>query len=124
MLSRAWDVFLALLVRSSFFLPTPGRPVLPLSKACTTRKARKATMLLQKLLQAALISSTAIQDVSARALAGKPNDFIQPYKRGEPLQDIVTWDEHSLLIRGERVMLYSGEFHPFRNPVPSLHLGK
>jgi hypothetical protein len=28
------------------------------------------------------------------------------------LQDIVTWDEHSLLIRGERVMLYSGEFHP------------
>ena len=81
-------------------------------------------MLLQKLLQAALISCTAIQDVSARALAGKPNDFIQPYKRGEPLQDIVTWDEHSLLIRGVRVMLYSGEFHPFRNPVPSLHLGK
>lgn len=69
-------------------------------------------MLFRKLIQAALLSSVAVQDVSARALAGKPQHFIQPYKRGEPLQDIVTWDEHSLLIRGERVMLYSGEFHP------------
>lgn len=69
-------------------------------------------MLFRKLLQAALLSSVAVQDVSARALAGKPQHFIQPYKRGEPLQDIVTWDEHSLLIRGERVMLFSGEFHP------------
>lgn len=79
-------------------------------------------MLFHRLLQAALISCTALQDVSARALAGKPHTFIQPYKRGEPLQDIVTWDEHSLLIRGERVMLYSGEFHPFRLPVPALWL--
>lgn len=69
-------------------------------------------MLLQKLLQAALLSCVAVHDVSARALSGKPQHFIQPYRRGEPLQDIVTWDEHSLLIRGERVMLYSGEFHP------------
>jgi hypothetical protein len=72
----------------------------------------KAKMLLRNLLQAALLSCTAVQDVSARALAGKPQHYIQPYKRGEPLQDIVTWDEHSLLIRGERVMLFSGEFHP------------
>ena len=69
-------------------------------------------MLFHKLLQAALLSCVAVQDASARALAGKPQHFIQPYKRGEPLQDIVTWDEHSLLIRGKRVMLYSGEFHP------------
>ena len=38
------------------------------------------------------------------------------------LQDLVTWDEHSLFIRGERIMLYSGEFHPYRLPVPSLWL--
>lgn len=38
------------------------------------------------------------------------------------LQDLVTWDEHSLLIRGERIMLYSGEFHPYRLPVPGLWL--
>ena len=40
-----------------------------------------------------------------------------------PLQpDVITWDEHSLIIRGERIMIYSGEFHPFRLPVPSLWL--
>jgi hypothetical protein len=39
-----------------------------------------------------------------------------------PLQDLVTWDEHSLFVRGERVLFYSGEFHPFRLPVPGLWL--
>lgn len=38
------------------------------------------------------------------------------------LQDIVTWDENSLFVRGERVLFYSGEFHPFRLPVPDLWL--
>ncbi|KAI5867902.1 glycoside hydrolase family 35 protein [Durotheca rogersii] len=41
-------------------------------------------------------------------------------KRADPAQDIVTWDEHSLFVRGERVMIFSGEVHPFRLPVPSL----
>ncbi|KAF4124805.1 beta-galactosidase [Geosmithia morbida] len=35
-------------------------------------------------------------------------------------QDIVTWDDHSLLINGERVMIFSAEIHPFRLPVPGL----
>ncbi|KAM0718146.1 hypothetical protein Q7P37_006478 [Cladosporium fusiforme] len=35
-------------------------------------------------------------------------------------QDIVTWDEHSLFVRGERIFLYTGEFHPWRLPVPDL----
>ncbi|KAJ9611262.1 hypothetical protein H2200_004445 [Cladophialophora chaetospira] len=38
------------------------------------------------------------------------------------LQSIVTWDNASLFIRGERIMLFSGEFHPFRLPVPGLWL--
>ena len=46
---------------------------------------------------------------------------IQPYKR-EVLQDIVTWDQHSIFVHGERVLFYSGEFHPFRIPVPGLWL--
>ncbi|KAG6849633.1 hypothetical protein H0H93_006756 [Arthromyces matolae] len=29
-------------------------------------------------------------------------------------QDIVTWDEYSLLINGKRVMIFSGEVHPYR----------
>ena len=28
----------------------------------------------------------------------------------------VTWDEHSLFVRGERIFLYTGEFHPWRLP--------
>jgi len=34
----------------------------------------------------------------------------------------VTWDDQSLFVRGERVLFYSGEFHPFRLPVPGLWL--
>ncbi|OTA54670.1 glycoside hydrolase family 35 protein [Hypoxylon sp. EC38] len=49
-----------------------------------------------------------------------PQIFTQNDERS--LQDIVTWDEHSLLIKGERAMIMSGEFHPWRLPVPSLWL--
>ncbi|KAF4949389.1 hypothetical protein FGADI_8957 [Fusarium gaditjirri] len=37
------------------------------------------------------------------------------------LQDIVTFDEHSLFIHGERVTIFSAEIHPFRLPVASLY---
>ncbi|CAG8948755.1 hypothetical protein HYFRA_00001876 [Hymenoscyphus fraxineus] len=47
-----------------------------------------------------------------------PND---PAKRAL-LQNIVTWDQHSLFINGERIMFFSGEVHPFRLPVASLYL--
>ena len=60
-------------------------------------------------------------ETGAYTVKGKPNSLIQPYKR-ELLQNIVTWDEHSIFIRGERVMLFNGEFHPFRLLVPSLWL--
>lgn len=43
-------------------------------------------------------------------------------RRAASIQDFVTWDAHSLFIRGERAMMFSGEFHPFRLPVPSLYL--
>ncbi|KAF1926705.1 glycoside hydrolase family 35 protein [Didymella exigua CBS 183.55] len=56
----------------------------------------------------------------ARALGGKPSDFILAERA--PLQDIVTWDEHSLFVHGERIIFWGGEFHPFRLPVPSLWL--
>ncbi|KAJ5161738.1 Glycoside hydrolase family 35 [Penicillium capsulatum] len=42
-----------------------------------------------------------------------------PVKRAE-LQKYVTWDEHSIFVNGERLMVFSGEVHPFRLPVPSL----
>ncbi|KAI8936509.1 hypothetical protein NX059_006914 [Plenodomus lindquistii] len=58
---------------------------------------------------------------AARAIGGSPKDWIKPYKRAA-LQDIVTWDEHSLFVHGERIFLYSGEVHPFRLPVPDLYI--
>lgn len=53
---------------------------------------------------------------------GKPLNMVQDPARREPLQHLVTWDQHSLFIRGERAMMLSGEYHPFRLPVQSLHL--
>ncbi|TEA09861.1 putative beta-galactosidase A [Colletotrichum sidae] len=37
-------------------------------------------------------------------------------------QDIVTWDDKSLFINGERTMIFSAEFHAFRMPVTHLWL--
>lgn len=34
----------------------------------------------------------------------------------------VTWDSHSLCIQGQRVFIFSGEFHYQRLPVPELWL--
>ncbi|KAL4879548.1 glycoside hydrolase superfamily [Aspergillus karnatakaensis] len=39
-----------------------------------------------------------------------------------PREDLVTWDKKSLIVRGERLMILSGEFHPFRLPSPGLWL--
>ncbi|TQV93411.1 hypothetical protein V2A60_010179 [Cordyceps javanica] len=49
------------------------------------------------------------------------NIIHEPDKR-DLLQDLITWDDKSLFIRGERALMFSGEFHPFRLPVPSLYL--
>ncbi|KAF2676592.1 glycoside hydrolase family 35 protein [Lentithecium fluviatile CBS 122367] len=68
-----------------------------------------------------VLASLHVQQVTARALSGKPKDYIIAEKRA-PLQDIVTWDEHSLFVHGERINFWVGEFHPFRLPVPGLWL--
>ncbi|KAI9693517.1 MAG: hypothetical protein M1820_009205 [Bogoriella megaspora] len=41
-------------------------------------------------------------------------------EKRQTLQDLVTWDETSLFVRGERIFIFSGEFHPFRLPVTDL----
>ena len=38
------------------------------------------------------------------------------------LQNVVTWDKHSIFINDTRVRLYGGEVHPFRQPSHSLYL--
>ncbi|KAI0481363.1 glycoside hydrolase superfamily [Xylariaceae sp. FL0804] len=58
----------------------------------------------------------AAQVLGALGLPGMNVKHIADAKK----QDIVTWDEHSLFVHGERVMIFSGEAHPYRLPVPSL----
>ncbi|OHW97635.1 glycosyl hydrolase family 35 protein [Colletotrichum incanum] len=72
-----------------------------------------------------LIVSLALGICSASltgAIGGRPPTLIIDVHKRDQLQDVVTWDEHSLFVRGERVMIFSGEIHPFRLPVPSLWL--
>ncbi|KAI9675968.1 MAG: hypothetical protein M1822_008354 [Bathelium mastoideum] len=77
-------------------------------------------MALFKFLQALVVSCLALQ-TTGLAFGGKPGKLVKPYKRA-PLQNIVTWDQDSLFVYGERILFYSGEFHPFRLPVPGLWL--
>ncbi|KAJ9155583.1 Beta-galactosidase [Pleurostoma richardsiae] len=76
-----------------------------------------------KLLDGVVLASLALRGCSALTMGGRPHALIRggPEKRAL-LQDVVTFDEYSLFINGERLMIFSGEFHPFRLPVPSLWL--
>ncbi|KAJ5819519.1 Glycoside hydrolase family 35 [Penicillium riverlandense] len=76
-----------------------------------------------KLLSTWAVACLAAQAAGA-ALSHNVNGFTirehsDPAKRAL-LQKHVTWDENSLFINGERLMIFSGEAHPFRLPVPSL----
>lgn len=59
-------------------------------------------MLFSKLCRVALLSVAATR-AAAMTIAGKSNLKIT----GDGLQDLVTWDEHSLFVRGERILFYS-----------------
>ncbi|KAI0907498.1 glycoside hydrolase family 35 protein [Ustulina deusta] len=69
----------------------------------------------------AVVLSLCTANVLGLTLRGKSYTIANPGRR-ELLQDLVTWDKHSLFVRGERIMFYSGEFHPWRLPVPGLWL--
>lgn len=56
------------------------------------------------------------------AAAFRPRPKLVPRETGNGLQDVVTWDQHSLFINGERIMIFSGEVHPYRMPSTSLYL--
>ncbi|KAF5675754.1 beta-galactosidase [Fusarium heterosporum] len=59
---------------------------------------------------------------NANPRGSRVSEIIHNANKRELFQDIVTFDEHSLFIRGERVTIFSAEIHPFRLPVPSLYL--
>ncbi|KAJ7087201.1 glycoside hydrolase family 35 protein [Mycena belliarum] len=68
----------------------------------------------------ALLSCALATSASARA-SRSPAGLKFP-RETDGLQDMVTWDEYSLMINGSRVDIFSGEVHPYRMPVQSLHL--
>lgn len=72
----------------------------------------------------AILAALAALDCQARSIIslGRPSDALQSLDKRELLQDIVTWDKHSLFINGERATIFFAEMHPFRLPVPSLYL--
>lgn len=53
---------------------------------------------------------------------GAPSYHLDGHPTLAPRQGFVTYDKQSLIVRGERVLLLSGEFHPFRLPSPGLWL--
>ncbi|KAI3336761.1 glycoside hydrolase family 35 protein [Xylariaceae sp. AK1471] len=73
-----------------------------------------------KCLLAAVLSLCSV-NVLGLVVGDKSYTFVNPERR-EVRQDLVTWDEQSLFVRGERIMFYSAEFHPWRLPVPGLWL--
>ncbi|KAF8211508.1 glycoside hydrolase family 35 protein [Mycena galopus ATCC 62051] len=65
----------------------------------------------------------AFSTAAARGLGrGRGLRFNPRQAENDGFQDIVTWDEYSLIINGSRVNLFSGEVHPYRMPSQSLYL--
>lgn len=67
-----------------------------------------------------LLVFAAVIQINSSPLALNPRAIVTAESDG--LQDIVTYDEYSFYVRGERLVFYSGEFHPFRLVSADLYL--
>ncbi|GAQ42660.1 hypothetical protein AtubIFM55763_008264 [Aspergillus tubingensis] len=73
-------------------------------------------------MKASFLLSVGLAAKACLGLVTAPKYVRQENTTASSLQDIVTWDEYSIRVHGERVLLLSGEFHPFRLPSPGLWL--
>ncbi|GKZ29849.1 hypothetical protein AbraIFM66950_006710 [Aspergillus brasiliensis] len=73
-------------------------------------------------MKASLLLAVGLAAKACLGLVSAPRYVRQDNVTGSSLQDIVTWDEYSIRVHGERILLLSGEFHPFRLPSPGLWL--
>ncbi|THH16529.1 hypothetical protein EW146_g4124 [Bondarzewia mesenterica] len=76
-----------------------------------------------------LLSSSTYSRIAARYLPVDPRTSevskevrteIQALFSSNGRTNQVQWDDYSLLLQGQRFLIYSGEFHTYRLPVPSL----
>ncbi|RAH56230.1 beta-galactosidase [Aspergillus piperis CBS 112811] len=73
-------------------------------------------------MKASFLLSVGLAAKACLGLVTAPKYVRQENTTASSLQDIVTWDEYSIRVQGERILLLSGEFHPFRLPSPGLWL--
>ncbi|KAK7688664.1 hypothetical protein QCA50_008202 [Cerrena zonata] len=67
----------------------------------------------------ALSSASAVHDSRFGGAVTLPSD---PPRNSTGLTDVVQWDNYTLFVHDQRIFLHSGEFHPWRLPVPDLWL--
>ncbi|RPA90670.1 hypothetical protein L873DRAFT_1795386 [Choiromyces venosus 120613-1] len=60
---------------------------------------------------------------TARCLFGKPENLLSK-REDDGLQKFVTWDNHSLFVHRKRVMIWSGEVHPWSSMLTVLLNGR
>ncbi len=65
-----------------------------------------------------LAAAVAVLLVAVGAGASAASAHVPTRPSGKP--HTITWDPYSLMIDGQRTVIWSGEFHPFRLPSPSL----
>ncbi|KAI0040947.1 glycoside hydrolase family 35 protein [Auriscalpium vulgare] len=70
----------------------------------------------------ALVSRLFLSKTQGRAAEEAPAVTSKDAYSSNGRTAFVQWDQYSLLLAGHRILIYSGEFHTFRLPVPSLWL--
>ena len=94
----------------------------------TGQQARRSTQrhILRHILRRSLATAAVVATVVASAVAAHTSAAAEPSapqpaaQQPQPTTHTVTFDKHSLMIDGRRTFVWSGEFHPFRLPSPSL----
>src|SRR5438105_2171025 len=85
------------------------------------RAGRPIGMLIALLLAGACAASAATATTAATAATASSGSSAAPARHGRsPDTHAISFDKYSLMIDGHRTFIWSGEFHPFRLPSPSL----
>jgi beta-galactosidase GanA len=95
---------------------------MPLTTDAARRRRRAAAVLAAGVVVTALtaIAPAAAAPAPATSAPAAAASTAAPAPAPAAVAHSVTWDQYSLLVDGKRTILWSGEFHPFRLPSPSL----